>query len=173
MDRLSRLSTRLREYPVAVPISTFGPGIVDGKTMQLALFKLHYSSVQWAATSEMIVDAERGDGRSLFEAAHRWYGPKTHTGKDPFGRDWKRANSGFDVVTTGTIACADAVRLHEDERSEPSLMQHMRDLRGLSVFSEMWAAMWSLPRAFCHAGLEAYERYHGPWSQEEGLRETA
>ncbi|GAA6010280.1 hypothetical protein JCM11491_006246 [Sporobolomyces phaffii] len=168
--RLDSIYDTLRERPLPVGTSDWGPGVVTASDVHYTIFHALYAPKTWPNLASLLAEVERGDGKRMFETANQWTRQlcRSPPSKNPFHTPMIGSMASAVVVMCGDT---DPTIIRNDT-SVAGLHKYMEDLRDRtgSPIADEWSIWISQCRRW---SVEPYETYRGPWTIKDGLNKTA
>ncbi|GAA5978813.1 hypothetical protein JCM5350_004830 [Sporobolomyces pararoseus] len=168
--RLDQIYESLKERPLAVGKSEWGPGVVTASDVHYSIFHSLYAPKTWPNLASLLAEVEQGNGSRMFELANKWTEQlcRSNPSKNPFHTPMIGS-----MASAVVIMCGDThpSKIRNDTSVE-GLQKYMEDLREKtkSPIADEWSVWISQCRRW---SAEPFETYRGPWTVADGLNKTA
>ncbi|CAE6538286.1 unnamed protein product [Rhizoctonia solani] len=164
--RLDSLYSRLAQEPLIIPDSrTAGSGFLTASDVQGLIFSLLYTPIAWGALADALVQVERGNGVTAYNALYSIFAqiePRSYS-ENVYNRSMQSYGT---RESFSPILCGDSPYLNI---TNGVYGNYIRELGRMSPVGEQWATTVGGCRGW---SFRAQERYTGPWTAKDGLKKT-
>ncbi|KZT62531.1 alpha/beta-hydrolase [Calocera cornea HHB12733] len=174
LARFDKMLETLIEQPVPVSWGGVTSGIITASDVLQGVFKVLYAPNKWPLLATALAALEEGDPYPLAAYVNEPapQGDPLTARRDPLDNVFKRhMTKTWSPITTEAILCSDTDQTvaHAGFPDTASFAEYSRELGELSITGERWAQSAGKCRVW---NITATEPYRGPWTAEEGLKQT-